>query len=150
MRSVLDASLRQAAVNTFEQLVFLLPDIPPDESQRALPVMAVASIAFRGPAAGLLQVHACEGLLSRLAGNMLGEELDDEALQLDALGEIANIICGQVFPHLDPFRAFEQQPPQVSASGSTVPRLLEPSASIELGLECSRADVMLWIFEDAA
>jgi CheY-specific phosphatase CheX len=154
MQSALVDALRQAAVATFEQVVFLLPDTPPDEGQRAQPVAAVASIAFAGPARGVLQVRASRGLLPRLAANMLGQELDSEALQLDALGEIANIICGQVFPHLDTFRAFEQQPPIVARCTdplrNDVPGTGEPTAQIELGLETSRADVLLWLFRTAA
>jgi hypothetical protein len=153
MQSMLTEALREAAVVTFEQMVFLLPDSPPDEQQRAVRVTAVARIAFAGPTSGELQLRACEGLLPRLAANMLGQAMDSEAVQLDALGEIANIICGQLFPHLDPYRAFEQRPPQVTAwavaSGGAAPAG-ELAARIELGLEDSRADVLLWLRPDAA
>lgn len=143
---MLNDALRQAAVVTFEQLVFVLPDTPPDEAQRARPVTAVARIAFAGPAAGELQVRACQGLLPRLAANMLGNDLDDEGVQLDALGEIANIICGQLFPHLDPYRAFEQRPPQVTiGDGDSALAGSELAAWVELGLESSRAEVVLWL-----
>lgn len=143
---MLNDALRQAAVTTFEQLVFVLPDTPPDEEQRAMPVTAVARIAFAGPAAGELQVRACEGLLPRLAANMLGNELDNEDVQLDALGEIANIICGQLFPHIDPYRAFEQRPPLVTTwDGNGTLAGSELAAWVELGLESSRAEVLLWL-----
>jgi hypothetical protein len=149
MNIALDSSLRAAAVATFEQVVFLLPDTPPDEEQRALEVSAVASIAFSGPAMGVLQVRACEGLLPRLTANMLGAEVDDEALQLDALGEIANIICGQLFPQIAPDSAFSQDPPDVVACPEArLPLLRLPAAQVELGLESSRADVLLYIFAD--
>jgi chemotaxis protein CheY-P-specific phosphatase CheC len=151
MLPALDDALHQAAVTTFEQVVFLLPDTPPDERQRARPVIAFASIAFAGPATGMLLVRAGEGLLPTLAANMLGQDLDSELLQLDALGEIANIICGQIFPHLDTFRAFQQQPPQVGTIGAdTVAAAGEPHARVELGLESSRVDVLLWLFAEAA
>ena len=150
MSSVLDNSLMEAAVATFEQVVFLLPDTPPDERQRARPVHAVARICFSGPAAGELHVHAGEGLLAQLVENMMGQDVDSEALQLDALGEIANIICGQVFPHLDPFSAFVQQPPQVVVHTDGAAAIEgEPVAHIELGLEGSRADVLLYLHHAA-
>jgi hypothetical protein len=149
MQSQLSDALRQAAVATFEQLVFLLPDTPPDEQQRAVPVTAIASITFAGPRRGVLQVRACEGLLPRLVSSMLGDDGASEALQLDALGEIANIICGQVFPFLDTIRAFEQQPP-VFGSAAVQGDTGEPAARIELGLDSSRADVLLWLVMDAA
>lgn len=155
MSAALDSSLREAAVATFEQVVFLLPDTPPDEQQQARQVQAVATISFTGPAEGVLQVWACEGLLPHLTANMLGEEPVSEALQLDALGEIANIICGQIFPHLEPLSSFQQTPPEVAVcSARAIARapasLPAPAASIQLGLDRSRADVLLFLLGDAA
>lgn len=168
MNAALDSSLREAAVATFEQVVFLLPDTPPDEQQQARPVQAVATISFSGPAQGLLQVWACEGLLPRLTANMLGDESVSESLQLDALGEIANIICGQMFPHLEPLSSFQQMPPSVAVCSAAQPdqttepagtqtvscaaagAAASPAASVQLGLDNSRADIMLFLFSDAA
>jgi hypothetical protein len=149
MNAALDNSLRDAAVATFEQVVFVLPDTPPDEQQRTRRVSAVASIMFSGPADGILEVRACEGLLPRLTANMMGEDDVSETLQLDALGEIANIICGQMFPHLSPRSAFEQQPPNVMVcTDRGVQARQQPVAHIQLGLEGSRADVLLYLFGD--
>lgn len=154
MNATLDTTLRDAAVATFEQVVFLLPDTPPDAVQQSRTVQAVATIEFSGPADGLLQVHACEGLLPRLTANMMGQDTAPESLQLDALGEIANIICGQIFPHLEPLSGFQQTPPEVavcSARSHDAPASVPlPVASVQLGLERSRADVMLFLFDDAA
>jgi hypothetical protein len=147
MSTSLRTSLQDAAVLTFEQLVFLLPDSPPDELQRACAVSAVATVCFTGPAAGMLQVRACEGLLPQLTANMLGCDVVDEPLQLDALGEIANIICGQLFPRLGD-SAFLQHPPEVEAAGeSELTPAFAASAEIELGLDASRADVLLYLFD---
>jgi CheY-specific phosphatase CheX len=147
MSAALDSSLYAAAAATFEQVVFMLPDTPPDDRQRARSVSAIANIAFSGPAAGVLQVRACEGLLPLLTANMMGGMEASEALQLDALGEIANIICGQIFPHLAVHSAFEQKPPEVSlySGPGTQPTNL-PAASVEIGLEDSRADVLLYLY----
>lgn len=148
MSAALTDTLREAAVNTFEQMAFLLPDTPPDDEQRSRKVTAVASIIFTGPASGILQVRACEGLLQRLAANMLGG--DDPAnpeLQMDALGEIANMICGQIFPSIDPMEAFEQLPPQVRLFADVGDNSqARPAAAVQLGLESSRADVLLYLF----
>jgi hypothetical protein len=147
MSAVLTDSLRAAAVNTFEQMVFLLPDSPPDEQQRSRKVTAVASIIFTGPASGILQVRACEGLLPRLAENMLGTDSANQALQLDALGEIANMICGQIFPSIDPIEAFEQLPPQVRLFTEIGDNSrASPAAAVQLGVEGTRADVLLYLF----
>ena len=154
MNATLDTTLKDAAVATFEQMVFLLPDTPPDAVQRSRMVQAVATIEFSGPAAGLLQVHACEGLLPRLTANMMGQDTAPESLQLDALGEIANIICGQIFPHLEPLAGFRQQPPRVdtvaTGRGGAHGGQDRPAASVQLGVEGSRADVVLYLFAAAA
>jgi CheY-specific phosphatase CheX len=151
MNAALVESLYLAAVYTFEQLTFLLPDIPPDELQRRRTVSAVASVAFSGPSRGVLQVHAGEGLLPRLTANMMGTETASELLQLDALGEIANIICGQVLPTLHPVGAFEQQPPEVVAcAGDGAPPLAAPCARVQLGLETSRMDLLLFLHPDSS
>lgn len=147
MSVALNDTLRDAAVNTFEQVVFLLPDTPPDEAQCSRKVAAIASIIFTGPASGILQVRACEGLLPRLANSMLGDDGVNPTLQLDALGEIANIICGQIFPSIDPVAAFEQLPPTVRL----LPDALDssraaPAAAVQIGLENSRVDVLLYLF----
>jgi hypothetical protein len=149
--TTLDSPLRAAAITTFEQMVFVLPDSPPDAVQRAKPVRAVARVTFSGPATGVLQVSACEGLLPSLTAKLLGQHIDSQAVQLDALGEIANIICGQIFMHLDPDNAFLQEPPAVevctSPPGVDWP---EASARVELGLDGSRAEIALYLFNGAA
>lgn len=147
MSAALTDTLRDAAVNTFEQMAFLLPDTAPDEQQLAQKVSAVASIIFTGPASGILQVRACEGLLPVLATNMLGAEPRNQTLQLDALGEIANMICGQIFPSIDPQQAFEQLPPQIRLYADVCESsIAHPAAGVQLGIEGSRADVLLYLF----
>lgn len=146
----LEQTLSSAAIYTFERMVFLLPDIPPDEIQRRQPVEAVASIEFTGPARGLLRIHAGEGLLPRLTANMMGTDIASESLQLDAFGEIANVICGQVLPALDPSSAFEHGPPVVvTGAGSALASSDEPSARVELGIESSRAELLLFLYPEA-
>lgn len=151
MNAALAESLYLAAVYTFEQLTFLLPDIPPDERQRRRTVSAVASVAFSGPSRGVLQVHAGEGLLPRLTATMMGTDTASETLQLDALGEIANIICGQVLPTLHPVGAFQQQPPDVvaCATGAAAAAGM-PCAHVQLGLDSSRMDLLLFLYPDSS
>ena len=147
MSALLNDTLRDAAVNTFEQLVFMLPDTPPDDEQRSRKVAAIASIIFTGPASGILQVRACEGLLPHLTSAMLGDDSANATLQLDALGEIANVICGQIFPSIDPVAAFEQLPPTVRLLPDALDKSQAcPAAAVQVGLENSRADILLYLF----
>ena len=146
MSNALNDTLRDAVVNTFEQLVFVLPDTEPDAEQRSRKVAAIASIIFTGPASGILQVRACEGLLPRITMAMLGDE-SNATLQLDALGEIANVICGQIFPSIDPVAAFEQLPPTVRMLADAVDKSqTSPAAVVQVGVESSRADILLYLF----
>jgi len=155
MSGSLEENLYSAAVFTFERVAFLVPDIPPDPEQRQQPVEAVASVEFSGPACGTLQLHAGNGLLPLITANMVGMDDPDEALQLDALGELANIICGQFLPALDPVSAFEHKPPEIIAGGDFTDEAfsVEPpavlSARAEIGFESSRADVLLFLHPDA-
>jgi hypothetical protein len=146
MSTELTDTLREAAVNTFEQLVFILPDTPPDEEQCSRKIAAIASIIFTGPASGILQVRACEGLLPRITSAMLGE-VSNATLQLDALGEIANVICGQIFPSIDPVAAFEQLPPTVRMLPDAIDKSQAcPVAAVQVGVENTRADILLYLF----
>ena len=57
---------------------------------------------FRSPA-GSLALRVSRAMLPTLAANMLGLEnprLASPAQQQDALKEIANVICGNLLPHL--------------------------------------------------
>jgi len=58
-----------------------------------------AGISFEGPFNGRMTLGMPRRLLVELAGNMLGEEedgLEAEKHGLDALGELANVICGNL------------------------------------------------------
>lgn len=84
--------LEAAALGAFEQLGFLLADPEPAESSG--PWTAVR-VDFEGPTRGAVVVRADATLLRVLSMSMLGsDELPTAALQRDALGEMANVICG--------------------------------------------------------
>jgi CheY-specific phosphatase CheX len=66
------------------------------------------SVAFNGPFHGAMALAAGESLAATLAANMLGvDESDPDADQkkMDALGEILNMICGNVLPEIAGARA---------------------------------------------
>jgi chemotaxis protein CheY-P-specific phosphatase CheC len=122
--------LESAAMDAFEDLGFLLADMEPPEDARPLYGMRVA---FRGPAVGTVEVWADEVLLEALLENMIG---DDEPatlpVQLDALGEMANVICGNVLPSLeDPSAVFRLDSPTPTVGPPEAPT----GPSVELGFE---------------
>lgn len=98
--------LTEAAERAFEDLGFLMPDLASGEGAPARAGGEASAeprrgmmVRFRGPVDGALVVWGDAALLEALAGNMVGTERTPPlALQLDALGEMANVICGNVLP----------------------------------------------------
>lgn len=141
-------TLYSAAASIFEQLTFVVPDPEPEPAPE--PARAEARVAFSGPLSGELLLRVYGGVLAELAANMLGENgAPAPSLQRDALGEIANVICGNVLPQLsEPGEIFRLQSPVV-----TIPpgprRDAEAWARALLGLEGGRAEVELFLSQGA-
>ena len=83
---------------------------PADEDGASLdpgPFMA-CSVAFAGPFRGAMALASGARLAATLAANMLGVDEDDPDAtrkKADALGEILNMICGNVLPEIAGARA---------------------------------------------
>jgi CheY-specific phosphatase CheX len=105
-------------------------------------VEATVSVDFNGPFSGKLLVRVCGGLLPIIATNMLGEEdVLSKSLQYDALGEIANVICGNMLPEI----AGSDQIFHVSAPEIVDDIDLPPVAEVQVGLGTGRADLLLFV-----
>lgn len=146
MNEALTRELYRAAALTFEQLSFMLP-VPDDGEGDGPPaVEIIAAVSFRGPFSGRVLVGAPRAFLPALAANMLGEdEVRSEVQQLDALAEVANVICGNLLPALVGVEAvFDFEAPQVfeSALLSTDER---PTAEIVITLDEGAARVALHV-----
>lgn len=132
------AVLEAAALAAFEQMGFLLadPEVEPVDGE-----LMGMRVRFRGPTGGAVVVRGDDTLLEALASGMLGAmETPSRELQLDALGEIANVICGNVVPEAeDPasvFRLDAPEPVSVPSGGAL-------RGSVRLGLEGGVAQVDL-------
>ncbi len=150
MSGDLRSSLLRAATSTFEELGFLFATPDPSEEQAEAPVEAVARVPFAGPCHGLLEIRVAGGVLRSLALNMLGEEdVPSEPVVLDALGEIANVICGNVVPDISGATAiFDLQAPEVTPGpGDTLRPLPEPVTRLSLGIDEGRAELALAIVD---
>ena len=120
MSSTTVQSLSRATTATFEELALLFPEADLFPEQAAAPLDVAVSVEFRGPLAGRLVVRASECILPAIAANMLGaDESRQPALQRDALGEVANVICGHVVPLIAGTDA---------VVNLSAPRVLEPGA----------------------
>jgi len=142
MSKRLETELYKAATLTFEEMGFLLPTPEIGEQQLNAQVEAMVSVEFKGPFSGKLLVRVCGGLLPILAANMLGEEEAPPInLQYDALGEIANVICGNILPCI----AGSKELFCVSTPKMVESIDLPPVAEIQVGLGLGRADLLLFI-----
>jgi len=141
MTRKLETELYKAAILAFEGLGFLLPTPEIDEQQLNARVDAAVSVDFEGPFSGKLLLRVCGGLLPTIAANMLGEEkAPSETLQHDALGEIANVICGNMLPAVGSSKhVFHVSSPKI-ADIIDVP----PVAEVQVGLGTGRADLLLF------
>jgi chemotaxis protein CheY-P-specific phosphatase CheC len=142
MSKKLETELYKAAVLTFEELSFLLPTPEIDEQQLNAPVEAAVSVDFEGPFSGKLLVKVYGGLLPIIAANMLGEEeVPSRSQQYDALGEIANVICGHMLPGIAGSKdIFHVSSPRITESMD-----LPPMAEVQVGLGAGRADLLLFV-----
>ena len=144
----LDSELGRAAALTFECLSFMLPT--EDAASNSLaPPAARAGVRFDGPFAGELIVLASEDLLPALAANMLGSDgPPPSAQQLDALGEVANVVCGNLLPAIGGRQqVFRIEPPRVLAGPASTPPSQGVAATARLVLDEGWAD--LWLLLDS-
>ena len=101
MPEQLATPLSRAATESFETLAFCFVELGPLEPFSPDEVDGVVVVAFRGPFSGALALQLSGGILATLTANMLGlDETPSPELQLDALGEAANVICGNVLPRV--------------------------------------------------
>ena len=145
MTSELTSELKQAAISAFEQLGFLLPDQDISEEQEAAVITASCQVRFRGPYSGMMTVATAGSYLEELTGNMLGDgESPPVELVLDALGELTNVICGNVLPALGGKDAvFDLSPPNVHLGPLPVAPETEEVAKVRLGVDQGRAEITI-------
>ena len=83
-----------------EQLAFMFAEPPEGEvSPPTSAALARASMGFKGPFEGKMEIVVPRDMCEELAANVLGLEPDDEMVQrapFDALKELLNVTCGNV------------------------------------------------------
>lgn len=142
--------LLAATTSTFEKLGFLFAEQELTDEQEAAQVGPAARVAFEGPFSGVVEIRTAGDLLPELAANMLGEATEaDRRLHLDALGEVANVITGNLLPALGGSTVvFKLHPPTVVDHPSDFgPSGYPLVANGSLGVENGRVDVFLYVSE---
>jgi len=150
MSSTTAQSLSRATTATFEDLALLFPETELSAEQAAAPLDVSVSVEFRGPLTGRLVVRVSQTLMPAIAANMLGaEESKQLPLQRDALGEIGNVICGNVLPLIAGADKIFNLAAPVVVEGGVPPHREEdaPAASVQVGVEEGRVEAILYLFE---
>jgi CheY-specific phosphatase CheX len=135
--------LYQATILTFEELGFMFP-VPDMDVLRLDPKTSSAiTIDFQGDFDGRLVLQVESSMMPTIAENMLGEEEPlDEEMQRDALGEIANVICGNALSMIAGKKAvFRLGAPQFMTE---IEETEDPEAAAHFNLDEGRAEVFLY------
>jgi hypothetical protein len=143
-----NAELYRTAASTFEEVgfIFLQPEM--NDEHRSAELEAAIAVDFDGPSSGRLVLAARGGLLPTLAGNMLGEDGPTSVgQQHDALGEIANVVCGNVLPRVaGKASVFRIAAPRTMNAEELESCMRETCvAEVQLPLEEGRADLALFM-----
>jgi hypothetical protein len=103
MNCACEIPLEQVAEEVFASMAFLFPAAAEDCPAGERDAESCASVAFAGSVCGRLVLRVPEAIVPSMAANMLGCP-DPDAVsaeqQRDALGEMANVICGNLLPRL--------------------------------------------------
>jgi CheY-specific phosphatase CheX len=141
MTSLSSSPLHTAASSTFEALAFLVPSADPTAAEQGAPYAHAVSVAVLGPFSGRLELRVSADVARSVAENMLGADDADPMLVRDALGELTNVVCGNLLPELAGRRAvFQLSAPRALALDA--PRVL-PTNAVTFGVDGGRAELAL-------
>ena len=112
----IEHTLAEVTGGVLETMAFALvmPEVDDADTSEA---MTRATVRFDGAFGGVLTLSIASSQLPELAGNMLGleDEPPEDEQQQDALGELANVVCGNVLTALaGPKTVFDLQRPEVA------------------------------------
>lgn len=127
--------------------MYLVPELK--DSQKDLVLDAAAEVKYRGDYTGKLIIETRGDLFTAIATNMLSNEVPNSQQKKDALGEIANIICGNVVPSLgrQGGRGYKIESPRFLHKDEllTEEKQSNPLAEIVLNFNQGRADIKFFL-----
>ncbi|MBU1699771.1 MAG: chemotaxis protein CheX [Candidatus Eisenbacteria bacterium] len=150
----LKAELYEAAAMTFQEMgfVFLTEELEAEQIKAVFE--AGVSLEFLGPFNGGLIVRVYGSMLPNIAANMMGIEGNPTVqFQHDALGEIANVICGNVLPRIGGANEiFHISAPDAAREYEKLLQRFpgEPAAQVTLGFEGGRAEISIYLTDERA
>ena len=149
MKKQIENVLKESTIITLEDLCFIyqMPELK--NAQENLPLEAAAEVKYRSDDfTGKLLIETRGGLFSAIATNMLSNDNPSDQQKKDALGEIANIICGNVVPSLGGGgREYKIEPPRSLNKDDLLKEEKQgkPMAEITLNFNDGRADIKLFV-----
>ena len=147
MKTRVENALKEAGLKTFEETCFMYPVPELKDLQEMLPLEAAAEVKYRGDFTGRLLIETRGGLFKAIAVNMLSIQDPTGEQKTDALGEIANIICGNVIPALGGVRqGYRIEAPKNIPLSETQNNLLgEPLVQTVINLNQGRVDLKFYV-----
>lgn len=147
MEKRLDRPLWTAAASTFEHLGFLFaePDEDAPDTGSWWHDAPGSAVFFHGPVEGHVALWVSPAVARQVAATMLAEdgEVAPELVR-DTLGELSNVICGNLLPDLlSPEAEFALEPPVPWGEGAD--QESEPVAEARLEVGPGRARVCLFM-----
>lgn len=141
----MEQALYQAAVLTFEELGFMFPVERQPAEQLSQEASVCIGVKFSGKISGQVVLQIENAILPTIAANMLGaDDLEFEReIQLDALGELTNVICGNTLPAIAGKQEIFRLSPPRTLMQTEINEC--PVAVAYLDVEENKADVMLYI-----
>ena len=149
MNKNLEKVLYNAAASTFERLAFMFVAFEDEQDKHYQDEEpgAAAIVEFQGPAHGKLIIKVSKMLLDSIAANMLGEEEISIQQKRDALGETANVICGNVLPDITESKeAFYLNAPKIIEFSDITENLLDKcTTEVDIVLDQGMAKLFIII-----
>ncbi len=143
-------ALWSAATSTFETLAFVVAEEAASGAEPAT-WAGEARVRFRGPRVGELIIRMEAVPLATVASNMLGSpEAPTPTLRRDALGELANVICGHVLPLITGTHAVYSLTAPIIGPARVDPPGAAAFARVQLQLDNGRAEVTIRLAEPVA
>jgi CheY-specific phosphatase CheX len=149
MKTQIEKILIESTVKTLEDLCFIYQEPELKDAQENLPLEAAAEVKYRNDDfTGRLLIESRGGLFSAIATNMLSNDAPNAQQKKDALGEIANIICGNVVPSLGQGgREYKIESPRSLNKDDLLKEEKQenPLVKITLNFNQGRADIKLFV-----
>jgi CheY-specific phosphatase CheX len=153
MKKQIENVLKESTIRTFEDICFIYQVPELKDAQKNLALEAAAEVNYRGDFTGKLLIETRGGLFMAIAANMLSNDVPNTQQKKDALGEIANIICGNVVPSLGRGgREYKIESPRPLKKDDLLKEKKQgkPLAEITLNFNQGRADIKLFVDGDSA